>query len=170
GFSGAEDDYYADLDIPYRAGNRPMLSASELRLVKGMTPELYQALLPHIVALPPGTAININTATVNVLRSMGSDSAGDQFGPVDLAIIESVLERRQEELQLETEYFLATIGSTPAQVPTLENKTNYFLFDGLVKLGDLTVPVKSVLNRDRARPGGTAQSQVSVTRRSLGSL
>ena len=34
--SGAEDDYYMLQNPPYRAANRLMASASELRLVKGM--------------------------------------------------------------------------------------------------------------------------------------
>ena len=88
GFSGAEDDYYTDLDIPYRAANRQMLSASELRLVQGMTPELYQALAPHIVALPTRMLINTNTATVNVLRSVEPAESGSQYEPQSLEAIQ----------------------------------------------------------------------------------
>ena len=67
---GAEDDYYLTLERPYRTGNQAMVSTSELLLVKGVTREMYYALLPFIAALPAGTAININTARTEVLLSL----------------------------------------------------------------------------------------------------
>lgn len=59
--------YYFQLSSPYRASHRPMLSISELQLVKGMTPSLYQALEPYIAALPTTTLINVQTAEAPVL-------------------------------------------------------------------------------------------------------
>lgn len=67
---GAEDDYYLALERPYRTGNQAMVSTSELLLVKGVTREIYYALLPFIAALPAGTSININTARTEVLLSL----------------------------------------------------------------------------------------------------
>ncbi len=64
---GAEDDYYMQLQPGYRAANRLMVSASELRLVNGVTAEAYEKLAPYIVALPKPTPININTASAAVL-------------------------------------------------------------------------------------------------------
>ncbi len=66
--NGAEDNEYQGLDPPYRAANRPMLSASELLQVRGMTPALYASLRPYVTALPTiGTKINVNTAPPQVL-------------------------------------------------------------------------------------------------------
>ena len=67
---GAEDNTYLLADTPYRAANRPMVSISELRLVKGFTPEVVAVLEPHVTALPEETVININTATPAVLRAL----------------------------------------------------------------------------------------------------
>ena len=67
---GAEDDTYLLAETPYRAANRPMVSISELRLVKGFTPEVVAMLEPHVIALPEETSININTATPAVLRAL----------------------------------------------------------------------------------------------------
>ncbi len=64
---GAEDDFYMQLQPGYRAANRLMVSASELRLVNGVTAEAYEKLAPYIVALPKPTPININTASAAVL-------------------------------------------------------------------------------------------------------
>lgn len=174
-FSGAEDEYYADLDIPYRVANREMLSASELRLVRGMTAELYTALLPHIVALPDiTTKVNINTATENVLRSLKSENdGGSVYEPRSLEEIRLELEQREERIQhsINAQPGNPDLNDPPISknYPNASEKTSYFLFDGLVKLGDLTVPVRTVLNRDGGG-GGAAQSQVKVIRRSLGSL
>jgi general secretion pathway protein K len=82
GSDGAEDQDYQSQDPPYRAANQPMHSVSELLLVRGMTKELYTALLPYVAALPMGTALNINTAPEPVLLSLGSNidrSAAERF-------------------------------------------------------------------------------------------
>lgn len=76
---GAEDDYYSALEGGYRAANMPMVSVSELQLVKGFSSaveeeiEDYELLLPHISALPTingPTQVNVNTATPEVLASL----------------------------------------------------------------------------------------------------
>lgn len=41
GLSGAESDYYESLDPPYKCKNGPFDHLSEVRLVKGITPELF---------------------------------------------------------------------------------------------------------------------------------
>jgi general secretion pathway protein K len=75
-FNGAEADTYTSLQPPYRAANFWFTSVSELRAVRGMTPEIYRAVAPYVAALPVGgeqTKINVNTAAVPVLMSLGDD-------------------------------------------------------------------------------------------------
>lgn len=67
---GAEDNEYLNNDIPYRTGNTRMGSASELRLIKGVTAEDYEKLAPYVTALPETTPININTADPLVLQAL----------------------------------------------------------------------------------------------------
>lgn len=50
--------YYAELPIPYRAAHRLMVDPSEWQQVKGVTPDLYEAMKPYITALPVVTPIN----------------------------------------------------------------------------------------------------------------
>lgn len=64
------DKYYEDLPYPYRAAHRLMQSESELALVKGMTPALYQAIQPYVIALPNATMINVQTAAEPVLMTL----------------------------------------------------------------------------------------------------
>lgn len=60
---GAEDETYAQMERPYRAANRMMVDASELRAVSGISPTIYGLVRPWICALPVTTLspININT-------------------------------------------------------------------------------------------------------------
>lgn len=70
-YDGAEDSAYLGGQPPYRAANRPLVSVTELMAIKGVTPEIYQALLPYVSALPRiGTAINVNTAPEPLVRAL----------------------------------------------------------------------------------------------------
>jgi general secretion pathway protein K len=70
---GAEDEAYLLLDPPYRTSNQPMADVSELRLVKGYDADAVAKLLPHVVALPYQTALNINTADATLLSAVAED-------------------------------------------------------------------------------------------------
>jgi general secretion pathway protein K len=67
---GAEDAVYATRNPPYRAPNRPIAHASELRAVAGLDEAAWARLAPHVCALPPPTPLNVNTATVPVLMAL----------------------------------------------------------------------------------------------------
>ena len=60
---GAEDGSYARAEIPYRTANTLMVDASEIRLLAGMTPEIYATIRPWVCALPITelSPINVNT-------------------------------------------------------------------------------------------------------------
>jgi len=70
---GAEDEAYTRLFPPYQAPNRPMEDVSELFAVEGVDAETWRLLSPHVTALPltgPPVAVNVNTATEEVLLSL----------------------------------------------------------------------------------------------------
>lgn len=77
GASGAPDDvnstdaYYLAQPVPYRSAQRVFAHVSELRLVRGVTSDAYARLAPYVCALPKGTRINVNTASVPVLQTLG---------------------------------------------------------------------------------------------------
>lgn len=70
----ADDQIYARRLPPYRGGHRSLFDISELRQIAGITPELFSALKPYIVALPTEenqmTEVNINTAGPAVLLTV----------------------------------------------------------------------------------------------------
>ncbi|MGO1462230.1 MAG: type II secretion system minor pseudopilin GspK [Marinobacter sp.] len=97
---GAEDSQYLMADPGFRAANQPFVSVSELRLIEGMTEEIYVALRPHVAALPiSGSGINVNTATAEVLMSLHEELTTAQAA--------SILEKREEERFESLQDFLA---------------------------------------------------------------
>ncbi len=67
---GAESGYYASLDPLYAPANGPFSSVTSLRLVKGVTPEIYALLASYVCALPVATPVNVNTASAPVLAAI----------------------------------------------------------------------------------------------------
>jgi general secretion pathway protein K len=68
---GAEDSVYTSQTPPYRTGNWPMMSPSELLNLPGFGAERYRKIAPYVTALPDaGTSINVCTAPALVLESL----------------------------------------------------------------------------------------------------
>ncbi|HET7315513.1 type II secretion system minor pseudopilin GspK [Salinisphaera sp.] len=138
---GAEDNYYLGLTPAYRTGNTLMVSPSELRAVRGMTPALYRRLVPYICALPTATAINVDTAPAPVLQSIADLPQGTGQ---ELATM-----RRDSPWESVEEFK----GADPLAGQDLKNvslsvATQYFLLAGRIKVGNSDTQFYSVLNRD----------------------
>ncbi len=71
---GAEDSTYLGQTPPYRAANMPVSSISELLALPGFGRDRYNRLAPYISALPPGTPINICTASGLLLDALSGKS------------------------------------------------------------------------------------------------
>ncbi len=69
GTFGAEDAYYLAQDPPYLSANRPFHALAEVRLVRGFSLRTWQRLEPHVAAMPLATAINVNTASPEVIAA-----------------------------------------------------------------------------------------------------
>ena len=147
--NGAEDTDYLALAPPYRAANRAFTVVSELLAVRGMTPKLYQALRPHVAALPAdaggkATPINVNTASEFVLRALA-----DQ---VDEAKLRAWIERRVEEPVRDAAGLEALIrdGPWPAGSEVKDQLTwrsQYFQIQGEVFVGSSRVALYSLIQR-----------------------
>lgn len=73
GVAGAESQEYLRFDPPYRTANQSFQSISELRLVRGMTDELFETLKPFIAALPAQSKLNLNAASIPVILSLSDN-------------------------------------------------------------------------------------------------
>jgi general secretion pathway protein K len=65
---GSENGYYATRDPSYRCHNGPLDTVEELLLVRGMTPELFDAIAPYITVYGRGEKVHVNMADLPVLR------------------------------------------------------------------------------------------------------
>lgn len=149
---GAEDDYYTSLEVPYRTANRQMSDASELRLIKGVDAELYNAIRPYIVALPESTLVNINTVEKEI------------FDAMDLGIdSQAFLDERDKDAFTSVEDFEQRMNITleDEQKSYLSVSTNYFLAAGQVSLGEKSLVINSLFYRDKL-------GQTHVISRTLG--
>jgi len=78
---GAEDSVYTSQVPPYRTGNYPMTSASELMNMPGFGADRYRKIAPYVTALPTATAkINVCTAPGIVIESLGDNMNGEYSG------------------------------------------------------------------------------------------
>ncbi|MFW5824453.1 MAG: type II secretion system minor pseudopilin GspK [Marinobacter sp.] len=139
---GAEDGEYLMKDPSYRAANQPFASVSELRLIEGMTEEAYQQLRPHVAALPvSGTGINVNMASVPVIRSLHQD-----IGP---AQAEAVVERREEERFLTPGDFTALpeFAGMGLRSDGLKVNSEFFEVVSRITLDDRVVSLVSTMYR-----------------------
>jgi general secretion pathway protein K len=75
---GAEDQIYTSQTPPYRTGNYPMMSPSELLNMPGFGADRYRLIAPYVTALPDAkTQINICTASAPVLMSLSAKLMGE---------------------------------------------------------------------------------------------
>ena len=143
---GAEDQYET-----YRVANRPLSDISELMLIKNMTADMYQKLLPHITTLPAPTNINVNTLTDQVFLSLGEGLNLDRY-----------LEEREKEDFKDIPSFIERLQLTIP--PTdLSVSTEYFYAHGTVVQGDQSVNFNTLIHRD-------SNDKTMILNRTLGRL
>ena len=147
--NGAEVDEYRYADFPYLPANRALASVSELRSVRGMTPEIYEALAPLVTVWPErNTRLNILTAPLPVLRTLNAD---DQWAPLSVIDAERLVERRLEGGIAKVEDLLTgpiLEGRPSAELePLLDIRSDWFLLDASVELLDRQRHLFTVLHR-----------------------
>lgn len=156
--SGAEDSAYLAGPIAYRTANRAFAHISELRLVRGISGEIYERLAPEVCALPPGTTLNLNTATTAVLMSLDPkltqalaerirQNGSAKWNDVDSALVEA----QQQGVLIPSRAGLGV-------------RSDYFLARGEIVLDDVPFVFSSMLER----VAGTARGGVHVVMRSRG--
>jgi general secretion pathway protein K len=80
------DSVYTQQNPPYRTGQYPMTSPSELMNLPGFGYERYRKIAPYVTVLPSAqTAINICTASAPVLESLADNLNGELGNAAALA-------------------------------------------------------------------------------------
>jgi len=144
--NGAEDGYYLNLKTPYRTANTPLHSISELRLIKGFEDSKTYALVkPYLCAyiINGGEiAINVNTASAEVLQSLSANMTKD--------LAANIIERRAEEPFNNLKEFtsFAKLGTIIKDTTKLSTSSDYFLLRTQAIIGQANKVMYSVIYRD----------------------
>ena len=159
---GAEDTYYEQQNPPYRAANQRFWSPSELRLVRGVTDEVYEKLAPLITVLPTPTTINVNTAPAQVLQALVPGMSASTAANL-------VTYRKDQRFAKKTDFeqeLQKVVGSAnrlpQGLINLIDVKSDHFLLHANVQMGHVQMRLTSVLERK----AGATQTQVLL--RSLG--
>jgi general secretion pathway protein K len=92
---GAESSYYLGLPYPYRAKNDLFDTVGELRLVRGVTPEVFGKLLPFVTVSSSGK-VNLNTAPKEVLMSLSAGTDMAEYGAIDAKTADDIIAYRKD--------------------------------------------------------------------------
>jgi general secretion pathway protein K len=86
---GAKDSIYTSQNPPYRTGEYPMMSPSELMNLPGFGADRYRKIAPYVTALPGNQVkINVCTAPALVLESVANNLNGEWSRSPDLLVSE----------------------------------------------------------------------------------
>jgi general secretion pathway protein K len=165
---GAEDDYYQGLSDPlkpYLTANQLLSNLSELKLIKGFSDEILlklrltpaldpvsgEVLLPVFTVLPSYTEININTASVEVLKSIDTQ--------ITDAIAQEIIVKRDGDVNnggVATPFesvndfkkYLEGLSVKNLDVTSLSVVTEYFLLTANTTISHAQMHLRSILKRD----------------------
>ena len=139
--SGAEDSFYTARIPPYRTANLALTSASELLAIGEMDAASYLILAPYVTALPNGTALNVNTASAPVLRSL-SDQISD-------TVAENLIGERGDQGFDGLAAFADLVE--PEILQSLELSSSFFRLTADVSIGSTRFTLYSLLERNNGQ-------------------
>jgi len=143
--SGA-DAYYLQQPLPYRSGKRGFMHVSELRLVRGFDGDVYAKIAPYVSALPPGTPINLNTASVPVLMTLNLNLTAD--------MVKAIWQQGHAHYKTLEEVRKALPQSGPIDATYYAVSSSYFLARGEIVLDGLPFAFQSIIERRTAGADG----------------
>ena len=156
---GAEDSVYTSQTPPYRTGNWPMMSPSELMNLPGFGADRYRKIAPYVTALPnANTKINLCTAPALVLESLAEGLNGEwSNSPAVLS------NGRKSGCFPDVQTFNNVAGPKAlANMNPVGTQSSYFLLTTRVTLGTTEFTLYSLLYR--------GSSKISPLLRSFGTL
>ena len=152
---GAEDPLYSGFIPPYRTADMPISNITELSAVDGMDRISFEILLPHVIALPGRTQINVNTASIAVLQSLGPN--------IDLGTAEGLVQMRENGGFADFSGVFAPLLA-PDLVPWISETSSYFQLKAVVQIDTVRVSLFTVLHRN------ASNGSVTPILRSLGTI
>jgi general secretion pathway protein K len=92
---GAESTFYLSRKFPYKAKNDFFDTVEELRLVRGVTPEVFERIRPFITVYSSGK-VNINTAPIQVLMALSAGQDAAEAVEITEASANEIVEYRKD--------------------------------------------------------------------------
>ena len=153
GFGGAETDFYLRQPDAYRPANALMADISELRLVRYITPDIYQQLQPYLVALPEAVALNINSAAIPVLQTINQQNDLLPMDPYAAARLANWRDQGKPfdsiEKFLQSEQILMLYdGKVGASSEGLSVRSDYFFLRAESEIAGRYRAMRSLIRRD----------------------
>ena len=127
----ADLNYYLQQKPPYYPAFQPMSSISEMRLLKGMNKEIYNTLLPHMIALPEITPINIMTAPKLILMLLGNGLTESQA--------QEIIRMRRENNGLKPQSLTALLQKYKIPSAQITTESHYYLCIAKTSTDNLTL-------------------------------
>lgn len=153
---GAEDPMYSALIPAYRTADRPLSNITELAAITGMDRVSFEILLPHVTALPGRTAVNVNTATVPVLQSLGPN--------IDVGTAEGLVDVRQGGGFADVSGTFAPLVAPDLAQQGFGESSEFFQLKAVVQIDTVRVSLFTVLHRT------SGSGEVTPILRSLGTI
>ncbi len=145
---GAVDIDYQSEEPSRWAGDHVLASVSELRSVIGMSSELYEALKDYVTVWPmQGGNINLNTASWQLLKTLGNDISME---PLDDQYVDIIQEEIDNNQGVESTDFFGS-GVLVAQkinIEMLDLSSEYFLLHARTGFADREYDQYSVIYRN----------------------
>lgn len=146
GFGGAEQSFYARLPLPYRPADAPMRDISELLLVSGVSPQLYQAIRDVVTIWPlEGAPINVASADRLVIQALYDDA--DKFSLMAAEKADAIVQAiREEEVTTMTDFLSRPEWGAVALKPLqLVASSELFVIESQTQVGRIRQALDSVI-------------------------
>ncbi len=171
GLSGAEDDYYQDLDPSYSCRNGPIRHINELLRIKNITPELFysaEEALPGIENYMtvygmeeastgfayPGK-ININTADAPVIA--GILPVGQEFLAPEIVTYREEKESEEYIHELtDPNWYKQVPGCSDLEIESdlITTQSDIFRIECMAELNDMAMAARVIVERKKEGEGG----------------
>jgi general secretion pathway protein K len=152
---GAEDSLYSALTPSYRAANQRITNVTELAALDGMDRASFEILLPHVSALPERTPINVNTASLAVLQSLGPN--------IRESDAEGLIALREDGGFTDYAGVFAPLVDAGLQ-QWISESTSYFQLKAVVQIDTVRITMFTLLHRNQSN------AEVTPISRSLGTI
>lgn len=144
--NGAEDDSYQGRAVPYRTAGRLISDVSEIRAVRGMTPQFYERLRPWLCALPGADLSPINVNTLRPDQALLLTMIAPQAIPAQRA--RAMLAARPALGWKSPDEALRGVGGEGAGVPLnqLQVRSRWFLLTQTVTVDSVSVEEQALID------------------------